>query len=70
MPVPLISELGVYGVYARLGNRVLLNEAGGSLLRSKPASTDEGGIVRGTGALDFTDLVPMESFLKHISFTE
>ena len=47
-----LSELGVYGVYLRKGGSVLLNEPAGHLVRTKTASSDEGGVAAGFAVLD------------------
>ena len=57
-----LSELGIYGSYLRIGDvnsktvRVM-NEHGGSLLRTKAASSDEGGVAAGYAVLDSPYLV-------------
>lgn len=48
----LISELGIYGGILADGNRVLKNFEAGCLLRSKPSTSNEGGIMQGAGVLD------------------
>ena len=47
-----LSELGVYGGYLRVGETVVLNEVGGHLLRTKAATSDEGGVAAGYAVLD------------------
>lgn len=48
----LISELGIYGVILADGNNVFNNFEAGCLLRSKPSTSNEGGIMQGAGVLD------------------
>ncbi|KAJ1552758.1 hypothetical protein HK405_010136, partial [Cladochytrium tenue] len=48
----VISELGIYGVWLSEGSVVHLNEAGGHLLRTKTASSHEGGVAAGFAVLD------------------
>eukprot|EP00127_Corallochytrium_limacisporum_P000834 Clim_evm10s26 gene=Clim_evmTU10s26 len=55
--VDVIGELGVYGMYLGGGGEVLLNEGGGSLLRSKSASDKDGGVAAGVAVLDSPYLV-------------
>ena len=47
-----LSELGVYGGYLRVGEEVVMNEGGGHLLRTKAATSDEGGVAAGYAVLD------------------
>ena len=47
-----LSELGVYGGYLRVGDAVVMNEVGGHLLRTKAATSDEGGVAAGYAVLD------------------
>ena len=47
-----LSELGVYGTYVRRGARVLLNREAGHLVRTKAASSDDGGVAAGFAVLD------------------
>lgn len=47
-----ISELGVYGAYLRSKDKVIVNEQSGYLMRTKIASSDEGGVAAGFGVLD------------------
>ena len=65
-PLPTIGELGIYGVYVRKGDRVLLNSEGGYLLRTKPATSNEGGLATGAGSLDTPNLVPTNNFVEKI----
>lgn len=48
----VVSELGVYGVIARAGSDEQLNVATGTLLRSKSAHHDDGGVAAGVAVLD------------------
>lgn len=47
-----VSEFGVFSVYLRSGDEVVLNEAAGHLLRTKTADSDEGGVAAGYSVLD------------------
>ncbi|PVU89602.1 hypothetical protein BB561_005268 [Smittium simulii] len=55
--VESISELGVYGIYVANNEEVLVNKAGGHLLRSKPSESNEGGVASGYAVLDSPYLV-------------
>ena len=57
LEVPSISELGVYGTLVRRGTAVLLNEEAGHLVRTKAATSDEGGVAAGFAVLDSPVLV-------------
>lgn len=48
----VVSEFGVYGVYVASGGTVLENSTAGTLLRSKLASQDDGGVAAGVAVLD------------------
>ena len=48
----VVSELGVYGVIAGDGSDEKLNVATGTLLRSKAAHHDDGGVAAGVAVLD------------------
>ena len=52
-----LSELGIYGTYLRKGNNVLLNREAGHLVRTKAATSDEGGVAAGFAVLDSPYLV-------------
>lgn len=52
-----VSELGVFGVYLKVLDDVVLNESCGYLLRTKPVSSHEGGEGTGVGVLDSPRLV-------------
>ena len=55
-----LSELGIYSSYLRIGDisdGQIMNEHGGSLLRTKAASSDEGGVAAGYAVLDSPYLV-------------
>lgn len=62
----LVCELGIFGLYVRHGNEVLLNKCGGCLARSKASTSHEGGINVLAGALDAVNLVPTTQFLSHL----
>lgn len=53
----VVSELGVYGALVVAGGDVVLNEAAGTLLRSKSALQDDGGVAAGVAVLDSACLV-------------
>jgi glutathione synthase len=55
--VDALSELGVFGSYVAVGGRVLLNAQPGHLLRTKAATSDEGGVAAGFAVLDSPMLV-------------
>jgi len=49
----MISELGIYSVFLSDANgKILLDEEAGHLLRTKLATTNEGGVAAGASALD------------------
>ena len=50
--VESLSELGIYGTFVRQGTTVLLNRQAGHLLRTKAATSDEGGVAAGFAVLD------------------
>lgn len=52
-----LSELGVYSTYVRRGDRVLLSAEAGTLVRTKAATSDEGGVASGFAVLDSPLLV-------------
>jgi glutathione synthetase len=52
-----LSELGIYGSYLRVGDDVVVNKHGGHLLRTKAATSDEGGVAAGYAVLDSPKLV-------------
>ncbi|CAN6356316.1 unnamed protein product [Urochloa humidicola] len=47
-----ISELGIYGTYLRNKDKVIINDQGGYLMRTKVSSSDEGGVAAGFAVLD------------------
>jgi glutathione synthase len=47
-----LSELGIYGAYLKVGKEVRINECSGHLLRTKTASSNEGGVAAGFAVLD------------------
>jgi len=47
-----LSELGIYSTYLRKGDAVLLNREAGHLVRTKAATSDEGGVASGFAVLD------------------
>eukprot|EP00891_Asterochloris_glomerata_P000176 jgi/Astpho2/176/fgenesh1_pg.00004_%23_70_t len=52
-----LSELGVYGTFIRQGDDVLLNKQAGHLVRTKAATSNEGGVAAGFAVLDSPYLV-------------
>ncbi|XP_014731547.1 PREDICTED: glutathione synthetase [Sturnus vulgaris] len=52
-----ISELGIFGVYVRQGQELVLNEAAGHLLRTKAIEHADGGVAAGVAVLDTPYLV-------------
>jgi len=50
--VEALSELGVFGTYLSRHGQVLLNKQAGHLLRTKAATSDEGGVAAGFAVLD------------------
>ena len=52
-----LSELGVYSTWVRRGSTVLLSAEAGHLVRTKAASSDEGGVAAGYAVLDSPLLV-------------
>lgn len=50
--VATLSELGIYGTFVRRGERVILNREAGHLVRTKAATSDEGGVAAGFAVLD------------------
>ena len=55
---PFSSELGVFGVFLGDGQRTLLNEEAGHLLRVKLDGVDEGGVCAGFACLSSPALYP------------
>ncbi|XP_076015443.1 glutathione synthetase [Genypterus blacodes] len=47
-----LSELGVFGVYVRQGNTMVMNECVGHLLRTKSSEHADGGVAAGVAVLD------------------
>uniref|UniRef100_A0A6Q2XST7 Glutathione synthetase n=1 Tax=Esox lucius TaxID=8010 RepID=A0A6Q2XST7_ESOLU len=52
-----LSELGVFGVYVRYGQDMVLNECAGHLLRTKSDEHSDGGVAAGVAVLDNPFLV-------------
>lgn len=52
-----MSELGVFGVFLKVLDETVLNESCGYLMRTKPVSSDEGGVSTGVGVLDSPFLI-------------
>ena len=53
----VVSEFGVYGVHIEAEGKILENGAAGTLLRSKAASQEDGGVAAGVAVLDSPLLV-------------
>ncbi|KAI9017774.1 glutathione synthase [Gaertneriomyces semiglobifer] len=53
----VVSELGVYGLWVSEGDVVHMNECGGHLLRTKAATSNEGGVAAGFAVLDSPFLI-------------
>lgn len=51
------AELGVYGIFVKVGHEVTVNKSAGYLLRTKPATRDEGGVCAGFAVLDSPYLI-------------
>ncbi|KAL2649306.1 hypothetical protein R1flu_017434 [Riccia fluitans] len=52
-----VSELGIYGAYLRHGDRVILNEQPGHLVRTKVSHSNEGGVATGYAVIDSPYLI-------------
>ncbi|KFU90195.1 Glutathione synthetase, partial [Chaetura pelagica] len=52
-----ISELGIFGVYVRQGQELVMNRAAGHLLRTKATEHADGGVAAGVAVLDTPYLV-------------
>lgn len=50
--VDTVSELGIYGTYLRHGEKIVFNQEVGHLVRTKAATSDEGGVAAGFAVLD------------------
>ena len=50
--------------YHRKGDTVLMNNSSGYLVRTKPASANEGGVSVGVASLNTVELVSEEEYLK------
>lgn len=53
--------------FCRHGDRVLLNQAGSAMSRSKITGTNEAGVYIGSGKLDMVDVVSNKEFLQSVS---
>lgn len=53
----IVSEFGVYGVYVGVDGKQVENYVAGTLLRSKAAEKDDGGVAAGVAVLDSPVLV-------------
>ncbi|MEW5313017.1 MAG: hypothetical protein WDW38_004612 [Sanguina aurantia] len=53
----VLSELGIYGVFLRQGQHVMLNTEAGHLVRTKRSDSNEGGVAAGFAVLDSPLLV-------------
>ena len=52
LEVDTLSELGIYGTFVGRGDTVILNAEAGHLIRTKAATSDEGGVAAGFAVLD------------------
>ena len=52
LEVDSLSELGIYGTFVRRGDKAILNREAGHLVRTKAATSDEGGVAAGFAVLD------------------
>eukprot|EP00798_Chlamydomonas_sp_ICE-L_P018243 gene18243-24694_t len=52
-----LSELGIFGTFIKLGEKVLLSEEAGHLVRTKSSNANEGGVAAGFAVLDSPTLV-------------
>eukprot|EP00898_Chlorokybus_atmophyticus_P007197 jgi/Chlat1/7479/Chrsp6S07483 len=52
-----LSELGIFSTFVRNGDKVILNKNAGHLLRTKTATSNEGGVAAGFAVLDSPYLV-------------
>jgi glutathione synthase len=48
----IVSELGVFGLHIQVNGKEIANINAGTLLRSKLASEDDGGVAAGVAVLD------------------
>ncbi|KAF5838970.1 homoglutathione synthetase GSHS2 [Dunaliella salina] len=55
--ISTLSELGIYGVFCRVGNGVILNKEVGHLVRTKTATSNEGGVAAGFAVIDSPYLI-------------
>jgi len=55
--ISTLSELGIYGVYCRVGSKVILNKEVGHLVRTKTATSNEGGVAAGFAVIDSPYLI-------------
>jgi len=53
-----VSELGIFAALLAVGDQELLNTVGGAMLRTKDASSNEGGVCAGHGVIDTPLLLP------------
>ncbi|KAI9597537.1 glutathione synthase [Syncephalis fuscata] len=53
----VVSELGIYGIWLRHDDHLVLNEPAGHLLRTKSEDTQEGGVATGYAVIDSPLLV-------------
>ena len=57
----------IYYIIFRKGDCILMNTSSGHLVRSKPHSSDEGGVAIGIAALDSPWLVSNEDYVMFIA---
>lgn len=48
----VVSEMGVFGVFLKVREEIVLNKSCGYLMRTKPVASHEGGVSTGIGVLD------------------
>jgi glutathione synthase len=60
-----ITELGIFGVYVRRGDDVLVNSDGGYLIRIKPKDKNEGGVSVGVAAISSLTLTSSDTYLNY-----
>ncbi|KAI9312645.1 glutathione synthase [Dichotomocladium elegans] len=53
----VVSELGIYGTYLNDGDKAIVNDIAGHLLRTKGHATNEGGVAAGFAVIDSPLLV-------------
>lgn len=59
-----LSELGIFGTFVARDGSQLLNREAGHLVRTKTATSNEGGVAAGFAVLDSPYLIEDESFFS------